>query len=84
MAVAFESLDIVRFLSFVPSLRQYSSVFQQEDIDGVQLLDMIEDLESQMWNWLQVKFPHRHKIKVHFERYCKRESHQDLSKSLSK
>ena len=75
----FESLDVVRFLNFIPTLQQYSSAFQEGKIDGTMLLAMIEELESEMWNWVHVKFPHRHKIKVHFERFCKGESDQGMS-----
>ena len=51
-------------------LNKYAKVFMDNDIDGAQLLNLIENETYALWDHLNVMFPHRHKIKVHFESYC--------------
>lgn len=49
--------------------------FKEADIDGVQLLAMVEDIETEdtmIWNHLEIReFPKKHKIKSYFERHLR-------------
>ena len=66
--------DVSVFLEKFPILKQYVCKFKEEDIDGTMLLHLIQHNPEDLWKYLGVKIPHRYKIKIHFEEFCKTSS----------
>ena len=74
VAKKLELEDIITFLESKDVLKQCIEVFKEWDIDGVQLLQMIEDIKKhENWDLMEIKVPVRAKIKAHFINYCTEE-----------
>ena len=62
--------DIIKFLQTKDILKQCIEKFKEWEIDGVQLLSMIEDIKDETWDHMKIKTSLRLKIKGHFKIYC--------------
>ena len=71
VAKKLEVEDIIKFLESKDVLEKCVDVFKEWDIDGIQLLQMANDIKGhETWELMEIKLPTRAKIKAHFIDYC--------------